>query len=281
MRHSLKFNSIFRTMFLSLLGTLWGASISAQPSSKLKDFRGTPQTVALLGAFSEFVDPELKLRIVSQTRRVINKFTRSFGDSSVSNFKLALNPNDQFFRPITGVISENQKQFFKSAQKDNSVDIFALAALTETGEGLDLEMQLFDARIETLSGLEKVIFKRGQEERALEDLVYRLMNYIDREGFVHPDVQDVLEKPLLLQTKNFMASPDSGGREFSINPEDLGGSGSLAGKVAIGGDKTPFWESWWFWTIVGGGLASAGGLTYYFLVVDEPPSRGNVIFRAP
>ena len=281
MRQSLQFKKILKTGFFCLLSAMAGTSIDAQQSSKLKDFRGTPQTVALLGAFSEFVDPELKLRIVSQTRRVINKFSRSYGDSSVSNFKLALNPNDQFFRPITGVINENQKQFFKSAQKDNSVDIFALAALTETGEGLDLEMQLFDARIETLSGLEKVVFKRGQEERALEDLVYRLMNYVDREGFVHPDAQDVLEKPLLLQTNNFAAGQDSGGREFSINPDDLSGSGTLAGKVAIGGDKTPFWESWWFWTIVGGGIASAGGLSYYFLVVDEPPSRGNVIFRAP
>ncbi len=257
------------------------ASVDAQGSGKIKDFRGTPQSVALLGTFSEFVDPDLKQRYVNQLRKLFNRYSRSYGESSISNFKLALNPNDQFFRPITGVLSENQKQFFKAAQKDNSVDIFVLSSLTETGEGLDLELQLFDARIETLSAVERVVFQRAQEERSFEDVVYRLMNYIDRDGFVHPNPQEILEKPILLQAANFNVESGAGGREFSISPEILSGEGVLAGRPTIGGEKTPFWETWWFWSIIGGTLISTGGLTYYLTVVDEPPSRANIRFKSP
>lgn len=270
-----------RRLFWICFAMLSPLALKAQSSGKLKDFRGTSQTAAMLGAFSEFIDPEYKLRVVAQSRKLINKYTRSFGDSSISNFKLALNPNDQYFRPITGVISENQKQYLKSAQKDNSVDIFVLGSLTEVGDGLEFEVQLYDVRIETLSAVEKVVFKRGQEERALEDLIYRLMTYLDREGFVHPNVQDVLEPPSALKNTNLLGSANVSTKEFSINPEELSGAGILAGRAAIGGEKTPFWETWWFWTIIGSTVAFSGGLTYYLTVVDEPPSRGNIRFVPP
>jgi hypothetical protein len=255
--------------------------VSAQGSEKIKDFRGTAQSLALLGTFSEFVDPDLKQRYVNQLRKLFNRYSRSYGESSISNFKLALNPNEQYFRPITGVLSESQKQFYKAAQKDNSVDIFVLSSLTETGEGLDLELQLYDARIETLSAVERVVFQRAQEERSFEDVVYRLMNYIDRDGFVHPNPQEILEKPILLQSGSLSMNSGVGGREFSISPEILSGEGVLAGRPTIGGEKTPFWETWWFWSIIGGTLVSTGGLTYYLTVVDEPPSRANIRFRNP
>jgi hypothetical protein len=52
-----------------------------------------------------------------------------------------------------------------------------------------------------------------------------------------------------------------------------------AGTGTVGGEKTPFWETWWFWTIIGGGLVTGGSLAYYFLVIDQPTSKANVTFK--
>lgn len=252
-------------------------------SQRLKDFRGTPQTMALVGLSAEFLDSNFKEPILQQMRKNLNRFSRSYGDSSISSFKLGQNLNDQFFRPVSSAMSDSQKQFLKNAAKDNSVDIFVLASVREGSEPAHYEMeaQLFDSRIEVLSAVEKVNFNRNTQTKSLDDLTYRLANYLDKDGFVHPSAQDLLEKPVTASSGMAAAlSTTAGGEDFSVNPTDLSG-GNLAGKPVIGGEKTPFWEKWWFWGLVVGGAATAGGLSYYFLVVDKDPTSANVRFRFP
>lgn len=256
--------------------------LSSQEVARVKDFRGTPQSLALLGATSEFVDPAVKEQSLMQLRRYLNRYTRSFGESSISNFKLGQNLNDQFFRPVTGSMSDPQKNFLKAASKDNGIDIIALASLREVGDGNnEIEVQLFDQRIETLSATEKAQFNRSTQQRMLDDLAYRVMNYLDKEGFVHPEPQGFLERPAGFEAMGGNTSPQGrAAEEFSVNPSDLTGK-SLAGAPSIAGDQTPFWEKWWFWTLVGGGLATAGGLSFYFVAVDKDPSQGNITFQLP
>lgn len=261
-------------------------SVAAETPGKLKDFRGTPQTLALLGASSEFVDPAQKDTILQLLRRQLNRYTRSYGEASIGGFKLAANTNDQFFRPVLGqAMGEQQKQFLKSASKDNSIDIIALCSLREVGDGAttEIELQLFDSRIEVISAVERAQVTKSQS-KSLEDLAYRMMNYLDKDGFVHPSAQDLLEKPLSLVAAQAATAPGlvAGGpvQEFSVNPTDLS-AGSLAGAPTIAGDKTPFWERWWFWALVGGGVATAGGLSYYFLVVNQDPNQASIRFKLP
>ncbi len=260
--------------------TIWTIRLEAQAPSKLKDFRGTAQSLALIGATSEFVDRAIKDQVLQNFRRQLNKYTRSFGENSIGGFKLNTNPNDQFYRPVsTEAMGAQQKEFLKAASKDNSVDIFVLAELRDVGDGsTEVTAQLYDARIETLSAPEKVQLARPSQVQVLEQLSFKLMNYLDRDGFVHPEVQNFLEEPTNLSSAKgpMVSTPDL--ESFSVNPTELS-SGRLAGGPNIGGDKTPFWEKWWFWGIVGGGLATAGGLSYYFLVVDQDPSQGQVTFR--
>jgi hypothetical protein len=68
--------------------------------------------------------------------------------------------------------------------------------------------------------------------------------------------------------------------EFFVDPENLA-RGQLADDASIGGEQTPFWEKWWFWTAIAAGLTTAGGLSYYFLVVDQPPSRARIRINLP
>lgn len=274
-----------RVMAISLLAAIFVSIAQAQTPGKLKDFRGTPQTVALIGASSEFVDPAQKEAILQILRRQMNRYTRSYGESSISAFKLGVNTNDQFYRPVVGQnLNEQQKLFLKAAAKENSIDIIALSSIRETGDqvSVEVELQLFDARIETLSAIEKVQVNRAQL-KPLDDLAYRSMNYLDKDGFVHPTPQDILERPIDMQTgsQNTLAgSPLGSQQEFSVNPTDLG-AGPLGGQQNIGGDKVPFWEKWWFWALVGGGLATAGGVSYYFLVIEKDKAGADIKFNLP
>jgi hypothetical protein len=255
--------------------------VHAQESLKLKDFRGTPQTLALLGAVTEFVEPAQRDVFLESMRRSLNRFTRSFGQTSISGFKLGQNLNDQFFKPVRDQISSEQKAFLKAAATDNSVDILALSQLADKGDGrFELELQLFDSRTEVLSGIERADFDRNSQARAFDDLAYRTMNYLDAQGFVFPQPQNFLERPMTLGGGLALGSSAMQSESFSLNPQDLN-TGGLGGQASIAGEKTPFWETWWFWTLVGGGLAGAGALTYYFTVVDKDPSRGTIQFQLP
>jgi len=266
-------------VLLGLIVPLEG--VSAQ---RLKDFRGTPQTIALMGASAEFVDSTFKDQILQQLRKNFNRYSRSYGEASVGSFKLGQNLNDQFHRPVAGTMSDAQKEFLKNAAKDNSVDIFALASIREGSEpgNYELEGQLYDARIEVLSAVEKTSFNRNTQIKNLEDFTYRLASNIDKEGFAHPSVQDLLEKPVGMSGGMGLSSSSisAGAQDFSLSPTDLTG-GTLGGRPIIGGERTPFWERWWFWGLVLGGVTTASGLSYYFLVVDQDPSRANVTFRFP
>lgn len=259
-----------------LLAFPWQGVLAA--GDKLKDFRASTQKIALLGVASEFVEPTIEDKWTNQVRKLMNRYSRSYGANSIQSFNLATNTGKQFFKPATN-LEEAQKKFLQAAGKDNSIDIIALGSLRETGDQFEMELQLFDARIETMSGIEKASFTNATAQAALEQFVYRLMNYLDRDGFVHPQPQDFLEPPTAVkqadQNSELSARP-----EFSVNPNELG-NGNLAGMTTVGGEKTPFWETWWFWSIIGGSLVTAGALTYYFLVIDQPTTKANVNFQAP
>lgn len=248
-------------------------------ADRIKDFRSTNQSLALVSLAAEFVDPGLEIRLTQDLRRKFNRYIKTFDEASVGQFKLGTNPLKQFFKPIVEALSEQQKKFLQNVGKENSADIIVLGFVRQNGDATDIELQLYDVRIEAFSKIEKTSIRQASDRTLLDDLVYRVMNYLDREGYVYNTPQDFLEPPVVA---GVLAPkiPTLGGEEFSINPADLG-SGALAGEVVAGGDKVPFWEKWWFWTILGGGLLTAGGLTYYFLVVNQPPTATNVHMTLP
>lgn len=279
--------SLFLSVVLMLpLSTVFEMSVEAAVAnqSRLENFRSDVlrQRVALLGSFSEFVDPAQEERLTEQTRKVLNRYTRSYGASSIANFNLPANPNRVYFKPTSNKeLDAAQKSFLETASRQNNIEIIALMGLKDLGEEVEVELQLFDARIQTLSAIErsKVLPSRG--EAALEDLVYRTMNYLDAEGFVHDSPQNILMPPLSAQKDETLVKLKAAGQdEVSVNPADLS-RGQLAGSVAVGGEQTPFWETWWFYTLVGGGLLTAGGLSYYFLVVNQPAKKATIGFTFP
>ncbi|MBN8554714.1 MAG: hypothetical protein J0L93_04645 [Deltaproteobacteria bacterium] len=247
---------------------------------KVKDFRSTNQKVALLGMFTEGIDEPTETKLVQDFRKSINRYSRSYGTSSIAVFSLQKNDGKKFFRPSEQSLVESQKKFLISAAKDNSVDIIVLGSLRRLDSEIEAELQLYDQRIDTASAVEKAHFPLADFHKAIETLVYRTMNYMDRDGYVHMSGQDFLEPPASSNSALALDSLKPAKNEFSINPSDLS-SGALAGDVSIGGEKTPFWETWWFWTILGGSLITAGSLTYYFAVVDQPPKQANVHFNQP
>lgn len=266
-------------LFVFLLILMIGIPPSTFAADRMKDFRGTSQSLALIALPAEFLETTAEERLLQELRKRFNKYSKSYGPSSIESFKMANNPGKQFFRPVADTISEGQKQFLKGAAKDNSVDIIVLGSLRQAGEEVEVELQLFDSRIEALSKTEKASLRNLSDQASMDNLVYRVMNYLDREGYVYGTAQDFLEPPLSGQMSATIA-PGTAGQEGSINPLDFA-SGTLAGSLSVGGDREPFWEKWWFWTIIGGSLITAGMLSYYFVVVDNPPIAGNVSFEMP
>jgi len=257
-----------------------GSRLVAQ-TTLLKNFQGTSQRVALVGIFNEFVEPSVEDSVVKDAREVIGKYSASYKVNEISNFKTLSNPSNQYFKTSPGELSETQKQFLQKASQDNSIEIIVLNTLRQNQEGMEMEVQLYDSRIETLSAIETARFTVRDRRKGLEDLLYRSFNYLDRDGFVHPDPQDILEKPATLaslQQESF--GPKTIEEEMATDPEFLA-RGELADDASIGGEQTPFWEKWWFWTSIGGGIITASALSYYFLVVDQPPNRASVRFNIP
>ncbi len=247
---------------------------------RLKDFRATDQKLALLGVKTETVEAEIEKKYIEEFRKAINRYSKSYGTSSISGFTLPDSSKGKYFAPVAGTLSEDQRKFLVKASKDNSIDIIVLGSLSQQGLKVDAELQLYDARIDTFSGIEKGSLLVTEEQKELDQLVYKLMNYMDRDGFVHQTSQDILLAPVGAVSSSQKISNGSQSDDYSINPTSLSG-GLLAGEVNIGGDKRPYWETWWFWTLIGGGLVAASGLSYYFLVVNQPPNTAKVEFRIP
>lgn len=249
---------------------------------RVSDFRSSNQRLALIGFFNELVEPSVEDALLKETRQIFNKYTRTYGDSSISSFKLLNNPNNEYFKTADGELPETQKEYLLRTAEDNKIDIFALGVIRESFEGVEMELQLFDSRIQTLSEIERKSFNLQKRSEALEEIVYKTMNYLDREGYVNPSPQDFLSPPAFIKSikkgdESFFPASDS---DKFISPEELS-PGRLAGQANIGGEKTPFWERTWFWGVVGGSLLTVAGLSYYFLVVDQPPSSADVTLDIP
>jgi hypothetical protein len=264
-------------IYTLILFMTWQPLVPVLAQQKLKDFRGTQQKVALVGFFNEFVEPSAEENLLKESRKAINRYTRTFSKSAISQFKIISNPNNIYLKPADPELGDVQKEFLSKLGEDNQIDIVVLGIVREAFDGIEMELQLYDIRIQTLSGIERSTFNLRERSKAVDDLIFRLMNYLDRDGFVHPQPQDFLQKPVHLAD----AADSLGGlnqlsdEEFFVSPEELGGQ-PLAGEVSIGGEKTPFWERWWFWTAIFGSLATAGSLAYFFLVVDQPPSGADI-----
>lgn len=251
-----------------------------QAQDKIENFRASTQKLAIVDWYVEFVEPSVYENVVKDARRIINRYTRTYDATAVASFSLLQNPGNQYFKPVLGEMDVAQREFLQKSGKDNQVDIFMLGNLREAPTGLELEVQLYDVRINTWSNIESSRFRLADRAQALEELIYRIMNYLDREGFVHPSPQDFLKKPAILgEDMTVTRSSLSGNQLGFVAPEELG-TGKLAGTVSIGGEKTPFWERAWFWGLIIGGLATAGGLSYFFLV-NQPPKQAEVNFKMP
>jgi hypothetical protein len=270
----------FLSLFLCVLMAVGvPAGLGAQEASgaSLENFRQTSQKAALLGIANEFIETNLEEAITRDLRRSINRYTNSFGASDIANFRIPNNPAGQFFKPNERS-PEPQLNFLRVAASENEIDILVLALIRESAVGMEIELQLYDARIQVFSGIERTSFPFAQRVSATEDVTYRIFDYLDREGFVHPSRQGFLKPPARLGGALAGDAAGLAGDDFFILPRDLTGP-SLAGRTAIGGDKTPFWEEWWFWTAIFGGMAMASGVSYYFLVAQRPRQTGSVTFQ--
>lgn len=248
--------------------------------SSLKDFKATNQQVALVGVFNEFVEPPIEKQLLEEIRKKISRYSLTFSQRNIDNFQLLNNPNNQYFKTVSGELPEAQKNFLDQLGKDNSAEIIVLGNLRESYEGVEIDLQLYDTRINSLSGIVSNEFRLQEREQPLGELVYNLMNHLDREGFVWKNPQDFLQKPSGIGSAannqdDFL--PPSADSSF-VSPEGLGAT-PLAGEVSIGGNKTPFWEKWWFWTVLGGGLATIGGLSYFIFILESDPVTADVTFK--
>ncbi len=261
---------------LVLINTLLS---QATQGAALKDFRSSNQKAALLGVSMEGVDSETENRLSEDLRKAINKMTRSFGALSIVNFRLGDSNGGQFYAPVSGTLADNQKKFFKEACASNEFDIPVLARMEARGVDIALSMQLFDCRIETLSSIEQETMAMVGDAEKIQQIVYRLFDHLDRDGFVHSSRQGFLVAPERFAPM-MPQSSDSLKDDIALDPSLLS-SGRLAGTMVIGGDKRPFWETPWFWGVLSSSLIVAGGLSYYFLVVDKPPTSANVQFAIP
>lgn len=111
---------------------------------------------------------------------------------------------------------------------------------------------------------------------------------VRREGFVpfhdvvlvKPDEVEVVEAEL--QPENQAAEPPTGPLATSEPTAKAGDTGTEPGAEPYLPRKdndepppppdeidTPFYKTWWFWSLVGVGVAGAGGTTAYFLLRDE------------
>ncbi len=266
-----------------LLSSSPGFAVPA--GTKVRDFRTSNQKAALLGVLSEFVDETQENRILEEMRKSINRYTRSYGSSSIASFNLGQNPGKKFFKPIPPEtpMDENQKKFLQSSGKDNAFEIVVLGVLRVEGEEVGSELQLYDLRTDTRSQIISTKMNAKNEILEIEKQIFKLMNFLDQEGFVGATSQDFLEMPANLQNDaqaKASANLNPEAQDQAVNPNDLSG-GFLAGGEVVGGEKTPFWESWWFWSIIGGTVLTAGGLSYYFIAVDKPKENANVGFQLP
>ncbi|PIR23633.1 MAG: hypothetical protein COV44_01545 [Deltaproteobacteria bacterium CG11_big_fil_rev_8_21_14_0_20_45_16] len=273
-----------RKILLTLAGALLFFSNfeNLMAQQRLKDFKGGPQKLALIGFATESVEASVEDSIKKQTQKSLSRYSRLAGQAEIQSFKMLSNPGNQYFRTTESSLEPAQQEFLNRIAVDNKVDIIVLGMLKESFEGIEMELQLYDSRIQTNSGIERASFALKNRVTAIEDLSFKIMNYLDRDGFVRPGPQDFLEKPSFLQTKqekNALSFEDEDSK-FFLTPEQLNPT-SLAGTISIGGEKTPFWERWWFWTIIFGGMALGGGLGYYFLVYDQPPDRTSIQFTFP
>lgn len=270
-----------RLFFVGVGLALFMMNPSVRAQSKIKDFRASNQKVAFLGFFSEFVDDTASQSVTNELRKALNEYSRSYGESSIANFNLQDNANDRYFNVAGEKLEERQKEFLKAAAKENGIDIIILGSISESGSHIDMSLQAYDARIDTLSAVEASRFTPRDLKSSVAKAAYRVMNYLDRDGFVHPAPQDFLEAPLGAtnadENVNFVEQNQD---EFALNPGDLG-SGRLAGEVSIGGDRRPFWETWWFWTAMIGTVVGGGLLAYYLIEVNREPTRANVTFQLP
>lgn len=266
---------IWRALFL--LGLLnFPSFILSQ--TRLKDFKGSNQRLALIDLHIESVDSSVADQLKTQLREGLSQYSEIFSAEEIQDFRSMDNPGNQYFKPSETDLSAVQKEFLLRTAKDNQVDIVVLASARETFEGIEVYLQLFDARIQEKSGVELEVLSVRNRQEKLDELVFRTMNHLDRDGFVNPEPQDFLEKPINLGGSVGLARSPIFESEDFVRPEDLA-AGFLEDQRSIGGDRTPFWEKWWFWTLIGGGMVTAGGLTYYFLVVDQPPNRVNLNFN--
>lgn len=267
----MKKNFIGIVLFIFYSFTAWAQV------QKVSDFKDTKQRLAIVGFQNEFLDLSTEERIRNEVTSIVSRYSNVFSSREVKEMKIPENPNRRFFRPTRSELDESQLEFLKNLVKENNIDILMLGVVRESAEGFELELQLFDGRIQTLSGVEVEGFPITQRREKISKLIHSLMNYLDRDGFVHPAPQNFLApyQETGVKTAGIFLPPDE--EEFSLSPGTLG-AGSLVGPVSIGGEQTPFWEKWWFWTIIGGALITGGSLSYYFLVVDQPPTKARLQF---
>lgn len=255
------------------------ANVSAQQAEKIADFRGLNMKLALIDLDSSLGDKSLDTRVIEGLRKAFNRYVRTFGFSTVSSFKIPKEASRVTYREISkpADLSEVDRKLIQQIAKDNSVDLLVLGSIKQPGSQVELALQIYDVRIETFSAIETASTNPSTLQPALDAIAHRLMNYLDRDGYIHPTSQDLL-MPMRLEGVPAPTRPADD--VFSVNPTDLS-SGQFAGQISIGGEKTPFWETWWFWTLVGGGLIGGGLATYYLVTSSQSPTQMELTFTLP
>ncbi len=127
---------------------------------------------------------------------------------------------------------------------DLNSHILVLGKITDpAGDRASAAAQIFDVRSKEFSKIEAVALDRKRVKKSAEELAKKLLADVTIDGLVIPQLKPELEA-------------------FPVTAEPGGPKSVL---IIV---PSPFYETWWFWTIVG--VAVAGGTAGIFLLRSTP-----------
>lgn len=131
----------------------------------------------------------------------------------------------------------------------------------------------------------KMVGKRFTVAAGVHDVLVRREGFVPFHDVVLVEPGEVEEIEAHLQPERQPDDTPTGPVATGNQAEEPGAPGTTAAgapylpsgtqeiaKPAPEEQRTAFYETWWFWSLVGAGVAGAGGATAYFLLRDEPPS---------
>ena len=152
---------------------------------------------------------------------------------------------------ITSLASEKGELHIRCSQPDAEVFINGKRFGKTTGKNFKVSAGAFDLVVQKKGYApfhDVVVVKSGEEKLVAADLA--------------PLPGTIVKKPVQTGIAGV-------GKPFLPGGKKPGGPGP--------GERTKFYKTWWFWTLVGVAVAGAGGTTAYFLLRSSGPSGAGAV----